>query len=146
MQIKHPVRAAAVAVAVMLGTNGAAMAQSSVALGSTVYVERLSDNVRLLEPASRLARGDRVVTVLTWRRTGNGRTFTVTNPLPSSVYYQSSASDQEDVSADGGRTWGKLGSLRFGERMATAEDVTHLRWRIASTGPSGRIAYSAIVR
>ena len=116
------------------------------ALGSAVFVEKTDDNARILQPANKLSRGDRVVTVVTWRRTSPGGRFTVTNPLPRGLYYQGSANDDEEVSVDGGRSWGKLGELRIGDRLATPEDVTHLRWRVASPASAGRIAYSAIVR
>ncbi len=127
------------------------MAQSPVALDSAVFVERLrADNSRSLEPASRLSRGDRVVTVVSWHRMGRdgGSTssFTLVNPLPRAIAYQRSARDGEDVSVDGGRSWGQLGTLRLGDRLATPEDVTHVRWRVADTAGSGRIAYSGIVR
>ena len=126
------------------------LAQAPVALDSAVFVERLTaNNVRSLEPASRLNRGDRVVTVLSWQRLGrpsgsNG--FTLVNPLPRAIAYQASAHDSEEVSVDGGRSWGVIGSLRYGSRLATPEDVTHVRWRLPASEGSGRIAYSGIVR
>lgn len=127
-----------------------ALANPAVALDSAVFVERTSpQRGRMLEPASRLNRGDRVVYVVSWYRMGGNGGFVVTNPLPRSVYYQGSAGGDEDVSIDGGRTWGKLAQLRVGTRIATPEDVTHVRWRVdparAAKG-SGQIAYSAIVR
>lgn len=134
------------ALAILLGSSTPALAQSDVRLGTTVFVERSSENARILEPATRLAPGDRVVTVLSWHRDAPSGRFVLTNPLPRSVYYQGSASDDEQVSADGGRTWGKLGSLRIDGRLAAPEDVTHVRWQIAARAPSGTIAYSAIVR
>jgi hypothetical protein len=126
-----------------------AMAQASVALDSAVFVERAVPEGRRLEPASALSRGDRVVYVVTWERTAGSGSFVVTNPLPRSVYFQESASGDEEVSVDGGRTWGKLGELRLGARFATPEDVTHVRWRVPAAEAArgkGRIAYSAIVR
>ncbi len=123
-----------------------AQAAPTVALESAVYVERSDETSRVLHPASQLSRGDRVVTILTWRRSSPPRQFTLTNPLPRGLYYQGSASSDEQVSADDGKSWGKLGALRIGQRMATPEDVTHVRWRVMSSAPSGRIAYSAIVR
>ncbi len=124
-----------------------ALAQPAVAIGSSVFVERITpDRGRSLEPAARLNPGDRVVYLVSWQRTGGSGGFTVTNPLPRAVYYQSSAEGDEQVSADGGKTWGKLGALRLGRRLATPEDVTHVRWRIASPRASGQIAYSGIVR
>ena len=129
---------------------GPAYAGPAVALGGAVYVEKAEPgNVRRLEPASQLVRGDRVVTIVTWQRLGGDGGFTVTNPLPRSVYYQRSANNDEEVSVDGGRSWGRIGALRYGARLATPEDVTHVRWRVtASRAAAGRgqIAYSGIVR
>lgn len=128
----------------------AAGAQPAVTTDSAVFVERTqSGSLRRLEPASRLTRGDRVVTVLSWQRLGGDGSFTITNPLPRAIAYQGSARDDQDVSVDGGRTWGKLGQLRIAGRVATPEDVTHMRWRIAAGSAgrgTGRIAYSGIVR
>lgn len=129
---------------------GSAQAAPVVSLGSAVYVERAAPgNVRRLEPVNQLSRGDRVVTIVTWQRLGGDGGFTVTNPLPRSVYYQRSADGDEEVSVDGGRSWGKIGTLLYGARLATPEDVTHVRWRVtASRAAAGRgqIAYSGIVR
>lgn len=127
-----------------------AEARVSVALDSAVFVERTGQkNGRTLEPAQRLTRGDRIVYVVSWTRQGGDGGFVVTNPLPRTVYFQASADESEQVSIDGGRTWGQLDDLRVGNRLATPEDVTHVRWRIpepvAARG-SGQIAYSAIVR
>jgi hypothetical protein len=127
-----------------------ALAQPVVSLDTAVYVERSrEDQVRSLEPARELRRGERVVYVVSWYRLGGDGGFTITNPMPRTVAYQASARDDEQVSVDGGRSWGRLSDLRIGNRYATAEDVTHVRWRIASpvaTQGRGRIAYSGIVR
>lgn len=123
-----------------------AVAAPAVSLDSSVFVERTVAESRVLEPAQRLEPGDRVVTVVTWRRSSPGGRFFLTNPLPRGLWYQGSAMEDEEVSTDGGRTWGRLGMLRTANRLATPEDVTHVRWSIASPGASGRITYSAIVR
>ena len=127
-----------------------AAAPALVALDSAVYVERIVPNKgRLLQPASALKRGDRVVYVVSWTRMGGQGSFTVTNPLPKKVYYQGSADGREEVSLDGGRSWGRLDALRVGDRLATPEDVTHVRWRVPANEAgrgSGQIIYSAIVR
>lgn len=125
-----------------------ALAADPVTVDSAVYVERISDDARSLTPAQRLSRGDRVVYVTSWRRAGGG-SFLLTYPLPRDVAYQGSANADEEVSADGGRTWGRLGALRIGARTALSEDVTHVRWRVApavAAKGKGRIAWSAIVR
>lgn len=133
-----------------LGAPIMAAAAPLVALASTVYVERIVPNKgRLLQPASALKRGDRVVYVVSWTRMGGQGGFTLTNPLPNKVYYQGSADGHEEVSLDSGHSWGKLDAMRVGDRLATPEDVTHVRWRVpageAARG-SGQITYSAIVR
>jgi hypothetical protein len=137
-----------------LSVPAAALAAPLVTLDSAVFVERVRPGaLRLLEPARQLKRGDRLVYVVSWQRLGGtsslGGGFTVTNPLPRTVYYQRSAAGDEQVSVDGGKRWGKLESLRIGARIATPEDVTHLRWRVApgeASKGAGRITYSAIVR
>lgn len=121
-----------------------------VATESAVYVERSdAGRIRSLEPARQLARGDRVITVVRWQRQVGAGGFTITNPMPRAIAYQASARDDEEVSIDGGHSWGRLGELRIGSRMATPEDVTHVRWRVASQAAArgrGQIAYSGIVR
>lgn len=138
------------ACAVAAATVPGAAARPNVATDSAVFVERArSGEVRRLEPADRVAPGERVVTIVSWYRLGGSGGFTITNPLPRTIAYQASAREDEEVSADGGRTWGRLGELRYGSRLATPEDVTHVRWRvspnIAALG-RGNIAYSGIVR
>lgn len=139
---------AALGLTVALFTHpGAAVVPTrAVALDSAIFVERSSDAQRVLERPGQLRRGDRVVTIMTWRRALPGGQFTLVNPLPARLQYQGSADGREEISVDGGRTWGKLGDLRIGTRLATPEDVTHLRWHVATPAPEGRIAYSAIVR
>ena len=44
---------------------------------------------------------------------------------------------------------GRIGTLRYGMRLATPEDVTHVRWRVPADHAAagrGQIAYSGIVR
>jgi hypothetical protein len=127
-----------------------ALAAPVVSLDTAIFVERnRDDQVRSLEPAQSLRRGERVVYVVTWYRLGGDGGFTITNPMPRTVAYQASARDDEQVSIDGGRSWGRLADLRVGDRTASPEDVTHVRWRITRPDAAqgrGRIAYSGIVR
>ncbi|HEX4847325.1 MAG TPA: hypothetical protein VFV30_04225 [Novosphingobium sp.] len=141
---------AKIACALALAVPVVAVAAPLVALDSAVYVERVvAGKGRMLQPAGTLKRGDRVVYVVSWYRMGGQGGFTVTNPLPKRVYFQGSADGREEVSIDGGKTWGKLDSLRVGSRFATPEDVTHVRWRVPASEAArgqGQITYSAIVR
>jgi hypothetical protein len=148
------VLAAGVAVTVPM----AAQAADAVQLASDVFVERFQPapggrTARVLERAERLQPGDRVVFVVNWTAR-RGKDFTVTNPLPRSVSFQGTAGGDEEVSVDGGRTWGQLDDLVVREadgrlRHAVPEDVTHLRWRVpgamAALG-NGRMTYRGIVR
>jgi hypothetical protein len=127
-----------------------ALAAPLIAIDSAVYVEKaLPGKGRMLQPAAQLRHGDRVIYVVSWTRMGGTGAFTVTNPLPRSVYYQGSADGSEEVSLDGGRSWGRLDQMRVGGRLATPEDVTNVRWHVPASEAArgaGEITYSAIVR
>jgi hypothetical protein len=135
-----------------------AAAQHGVLVDSSVYVERTSHTndgriMRRIEPASRLVRGDKVVLVVEWRTDADGKPFAVTSPIPGTLKFERSGQEGEQVSVDGGVSWGDLGEIKVregsGTRLASAADVTHVRWQVsgrdASRG-SGRITYSAVVR
>lgn len=125
---------------------GMAAAEDGVAIDRSVYVERQGDGVRQLEPATTLRKGDKVVLVLAWRAPAPGRGFTVESPVPQPLAFQRAGSDAVEVSADDGRSWGRLGALRVGGRLASAEDITRLRLRVPASAPAGRMTFSAIVR
>jgi hypothetical protein len=124
----------------------AASAGNGVDIDRSVYVERRDDGVRALEPATTLKKGDKVVLVLEWRAAPRGRGFTVESAVPRPLAFQRAGNDAVEVSTDNGRNWGRLGSLRVGNRLASAEDVTHLRLQVPGSAPAGRMTYSAIVR
>ena len=139
---------------------GAPLANAApVTVANTVYVEREvsignGEVARVLEPAQSLRRGDRLVYVVSWRAPqARGEHLTITNPLPRTIAYERSASGDEDVSIDGGRSWGKLDALRVHDgsvwRFATPQDVTHIRWKVPpqlALAGSGRLTWSGIVR
>lgn len=123
----------------------AAFAESAVDIERSVYVERQAEGVRALEPATTLRKGDKVVLVVAWRADDPAGRFTVQSSVPRALAFQRAGSDAVEVSIDGGRNWGELGALKAGSRLASAEDVTHLRLKVAGA-PAGRLTYSAIVR
>ena len=145
-------------IAALLAIVAPAAAQAApVQLASTVFVERFVPGPggrmsRVLERADQLKRGDQVVFVVNWRADST-REFTVTNPMPRTVSFQKSSNGGEEVSIDGGRTWGHLDTLRVRDgarwRNATPEDVTHVRWHVptpvAARG-TGQILYRGVVR
>lgn len=135
-----------------------AQAADTVRFASDVFVEKFvtapgGHKSRILARADRLSPGDNVIFVVNWiaRR---GDQFTVTNPLPRTVAFQRSVDGTEEVSVDGGRSWGHLEDLRVRDRngfirAASPEDVTHLRWRVPGTAAlrgSGQLTYRGVVR
>ncbi len=132
-----------------------ALPSARVAIDSAIFVEHIDRGngapVRSLEPATRLEPGERVVTLVNWSRAIGVATggFVVVNALPARLNYQQSSQADEDVSVDGGHSWGRLGSLRVSGRIATAADVTHVRWHVSPAQAAegrGQIAYAGIVR
>ena len=132
-----------------------ASAQSSVELSRAVYVERSTDGdgFRTIELANEFRRGETVILLVEWTANRNDTSVIVSSAIPDNLIFQQSSQRTQAVSVDGGRNWGWIGSLRinddYGERLASVEDVTHLRWQIPAhqvARSSGRITYSAIVR
>jgi hypothetical protein len=108
-----------------------------VAIDSAVYRESVDGGRRQIEPATRLTRGDRVVTIVSWDAPSGG-SYTVTSPLPAGLALQSASHPGLEVSTDGGRSWRRLGDLD-----PAPSGATHLRWRV---GGDGRLSYRAVVR
>jgi hypothetical protein len=108
-----------------------------VAIDSAVYRERIDQGQARIEPATRLTRGDRVVTILTWDAPGRGN-YTVTSPVPAGLTLQSASYPGLEVSIDGGRTW-----RRPADPDRIPRGATHLRWQV---GGDGRMSYRAVVR
>ena len=124
-----------------------ATAQDRIALSQAVYVENLGQggNIRTIEPARRLKRGDRVILMIEWTGAEARMGTTVRSAIPTNLVFQQSSSEALEVSVDGGRKWGRIGDLQIGERLAVPEEVTHVRLRLhGRTG--GQLTYSAIVR
>ena len=126
--------------------SAASAAGSALSITRSVFVETRSDGGLALEPATTLASGDKVVLVMQWSRPGAQQPFTLASRVPDELAFQRSGDASVQVSIDGGRRWGRLGELRSGHRLASPEDVTHLRWRIAAGDDRRLRSYSAIVR
>ena len=131
-----------------LALFGTAAAASSVgpSISRALFVERNDGGAVSLEPADHLRTGDKVIIVMQWDQPGRTRGFTLASRVPSTLAYQRSGRENVEVSVDGGRKWGRIGTLKVGSRLASPEDVTDLRWRIPSHGGSGMLTYSAVVR
>ncbi|WBY15588.1 hypothetical protein PF049_08175 [Erythrobacteraceae bacterium WH01K] len=128
-------------------------AQGTVAIERSVFVEqaemRGGQAVRELQPATTLRKGDRVVLMLHWKAPGRDRDFVVSSKLPRDLAFRRSGGRDARVSIDGGKSWGRLEELRAGNRRATREDVTHLRWYVSDAEAalgSGTVSFAAVVR
>lgn len=134
-------------------------AASPVSLKGDVKLEKsVTENgvssIQLLEPKV-VVPGDRLLFTTRYQNDGAAAVtnFVVTNPLPSAVVLAGDGETNAEVSVDGGKTWGGLGTLKVsdgqgGQRAAATGDVTHVRWTIAQIAPgaSGEVEYHAIVR
>ena len=152
-----PILAAMAATFSPASASAGALAEPHLSLASSIYVEHtVRQNgaaVHSLEPATQLLPGQRVVTVVNWSRSADNHGavggFVLVNALPARLSYKQSSQVDEEVSVDGGHSWGRLGTLKIEGRLATTSDVTHLRWHVtqqqAASG-SGQIAYAGIVR
>ncbi len=110
----------------------------SVTVESAVYSERHEDGAMRVAPAVRLAAGDRVVTILTWKAPSTGR-YTAVSAVPPRLAIQSTSREGLEISTDGGRSWQALT-----DTDVVPEGITHLRWPI--DGSDGRLSYRAVVR
>ena len=139
--------------------GGGVAAQSALAISRAVYVEnRAESGARAITPAGQLRRGDRVVLLVEWDSASPGleqtaRGARVESAIPRHLAFRGSSRDSFEISADGGLSWGRLGTMRLrqgnGTRLASPEDATHVRWTLPRTMLAqgrGRIAYSAVVR
>lgn len=124
-----------------------ASAHDRLALSRAVYVENFTQGgtLRTIEPAARLKRGDRVILMIEWTGAEARKGTVVRSAVPATLAFQRGSSDALEVSVDGGRKWGRIGDLRIGDRLASPEEVTHVRLRVHGK-TAGRMTYSAIVR
>lgn len=114
-------------------------AAQGVAVESAVYLETAhADGAREVVPATRLQRGDRVVTILRWEAPRGG-SYTAVSRVPTGLAIESTSRQGLEASVDGGRSW-----RRIADPDAIPEGTTHLRWRIDSG--EGQLSYRAVVR
>jgi len=161
----------------------AAPAAQSVKLSSKAMVERIekaadgSDLAVLKTPDDVIiVPGDTIVFTISYVNSSAepATGFRATNPMPGAIRFVEAAEDWAVVSADGGKTFGKLGELTITERIeepavydddtgakisdarsqdvtrnATHADVTHVRWNFADAiapGNSGSVSYRGVVK
>lgn len=113
-----------------------------------------AETTQLVEP-TKIVPGDRLVFGTDYANGGSDavENFDIRNALPAAVRLAPDAAADLTVSVDGGESWGTLADLSITDedgatRAATHDDVTHVRWTIASIAPgeNGRVEYPAIIR
>ena len=116
--------------------------------------EEGNETTKLVEPAL-IVPGDRLMFGTEYANNGAepADNFVITNAVPGAVRVAPDAPADLTVSVDGGKNWGVLSELTITNedgttRPAKHEDVTHVRWTLASIAPgaSGRVEYPAIIR
>lgn len=143
----------------LVASGAAAQAPQPVELKGDVKVDRIvlenGTKRHVLVVPDVVVPGDRLVFSTAYRNVGTSvvKDFVVTNPLPQGVMLAPDSAATQEVSVDGGKSWGKLAALlvndgKGGLRAAQASDVTHVRWTLAvlAAGAQGTLAYDAIVR
>ena len=127
---------------------------------------KLQSDVKLVRPSQQggapelvapegVVPGDTLLFTTSYRNEGAAAVndFVIVNPVPEDLVLTDEAAAATEVSVDGGAHWGKLGELKVvsavgQERPATAQDITHMRWLVASVAPNGigQVEFSARVR
>ena len=156
--ISRPMIAAILAstAAVASAAAGPLQVTSSVMVEARSAAPDGTTRVTLVKP-SRVTPGDKVIFISAYRNTGAQPLADVVldNPLPRQIAYRSAypGSPTPDVSVDG-KTFGSLATLRVrspdgGTRAANPNDVTSVRWRLASpipAGAQGQFAFQAVLK
>lgn len=138
----------------LLASTAAAQAAGGVSLVASVAQEQVVQengrSITKLIPAARVSPGDDVVYVLSYANGGTKRAdnVVITNPIPANLAFV--GAEGAVVSVDGGTSYGPLAELRLpgadgSSRLATAADVTHVRWTLAPIAPGskGEVTYRA---
>ncbi|MDB5715865.1 MAG: hypothetical protein JWO15_3262 [Sphingomonadales bacterium] len=143
-----------------LSVPAVALAANDVSLTSAMFVEKSVPQtggpakITLEQPKS-VPPGAKLVFVLSYRNQGKtpATNFTVTNPMPNGVAFDSTADPGASYSVDGGKTWGPLTTLRVPagatSRAALPEDVTHIRWILKTpipVGGTGKLSFRGFVK
>jgi uncharacterized repeat protein (TIGR01451 family) len=142
--------------AIAIAAAGPLQITSSIMVEARSAAADGTTRVTLTKPST-VTPGDKVIFVLSYRNTGAQPLANVVldNPLPKAIAYRSAnpGSPAPDVSVDG-KTFGSLASLRVrspdgSTRAANPNDVTSVRWRLASpipAGSQGQFAFQAVLK
>lgn len=113
-----------------------------------------------MEAVVSAAPGQEVIYVTTYRNTSDkpAEKVVVRNPVPQGMVFRAGSAQgagaRIDVSVDGGKEYGVLAMLSVKDgngklRAARPEDVTHVRWTLATPvkpGGEGKVSYRAALK
>jgi uncharacterized repeat protein (TIGR01451 family) len=141
--------------AIALAIGAPAPAAAEMAINRAVFVER-ADGAAGREIPRAITPGERLLFVVSYRNRGAEPTpgVVITNPIPSMARFAACEDERVELSVDRARSWGRLETLTVtlpngATRPATAEDVTHIRWRMAApiaAGEAGELQFLGIAR
>ena len=149
------------AMATLIGTAALAATPASAqearpTINSSSFVEKTTTDANgnkkvTLAPTTVVVPGDTVLFVHEYKNNSSAPAagFIINNPLPAQVQYVGSTDANIVVSVDGGKTFGKLETLKVGDRAATGADVTHVRWTFAQpigVGQSGKVSFRGLLK
>lgn len=111
-------------------------------------------------PAELVVPGERVVYTLSFTNddAAPASDLVLTMPVPSEIKYMDGTASKSGAktvySADGGQTFAARDVLRTtgadgNARVATADDITHIRWTVAgpvAVGETGSLSYKGILK
>ncbi|MDX1498758.1 MAG: hypothetical protein R3176_02600 [Woeseiaceae bacterium] len=149
----------------ILGLGSAAFAEQDESLEVRTVVQKeevvVADDgstERRLVPAETVIPGEQVFYTITFRNVGAEpvENVVITNPIAAELRYVDGSAfgpgTEVQFSVDGGRTFAAAADLTVTEdgesRPATAEDFTHIRWKLSSdlaTGSQGTARFAAVL-
>lgn len=124
------------------------------------FTDKNGKTAKQTVPVAKIVPGDEVIYVISWKNNGAkpAGDVVVNNPVPKQVSFVAGSSKapgaKDEVSVDGGKTWGQLEALTVKAddgkmRPATSADVTVVQWKIlapVAPGASGSVGYRAVVK
>ncbi len=145
---------------------GSAAAQQEGTLDVQTTVEKVQvtmndagEEVTELVPAETVIPGERVIYTTSFRNTGTDAAdnVVITNPISENLLYVEGSAFGPglilEFSVDGGQTFASADALTVsddaGERGATPEDYTHIRWSLPDSldaGAQGVVRFTAILK